>query len=43
MEQKRLKEVIPELKDYYVINTNGEVYSDNSGKMKTRNRAGTEY
>lgn len=43
METKRLHDFLPELKDYYTINTDGEVFSDNSGKMKTRNRAGTEY
>lgn len=41
--EKRLKEFLPELKDYYTITSEGKIYSDNSGLMKTRNRAGTEY
>ena len=41
--EKRIQEFIPEVKDYYTITSDGEIYSDNSGKMKTRNRPGTEY
>lgn len=41
--EKRIHDFIPYIKDYYTINDLGEVYSDNSGRMKTRNRAGTEY
>lgn len=40
---KRIKEFLPEIKNYYTITSNGEIYSDNSGKMKTRNKANTEY
>ena len=43
MEERRLHDFLPELKDYYTVNTNGEFFSDNCGKMKTRNRAGTDY
>ena len=41
--ERRLHDFIPELKDYYTVTSNGEFYSDNSGKMKTRNKPGTEY
>lgn len=41
--EKRLKDFIPEIKDYYTVNSDGEFFSDNSGKMKTRNKSGTEY
>lgn len=41
--ERRLHEFLPELKDYYTVTSDGEFYSDNSGLMKTRNRAGTEY
>lgn len=41
--EKRIHDFIPEIKDYYTVTSDGEFYSDNSGKMKTRNRAGTEY
>lgn len=41
--ERRIHDFIPSVKDYYTINDKGEVYSDNSGRMKTRNRAGTEY
>lgn len=41
--ERRIHDFLPEIKDYYTINDKGEVFSDNSGKMKTRNRAGTEY
>ena len=43
MEQRRIHDFIPEVKDYYTITSEGEIYSDNSGRMKTRNRSGTEY
>lgn len=43
MDKIRLKEVIPDLKDYYTITKEGKIYSDNSGLMKTRNRKGTDY
>ena len=43
MEERRLHDFLPKLKDYYTVNTNGEFFSDNCGKMKTRNRAGTDY
>lgn len=43
VETRRLHEFLPEIKDYYTINTDGQVFSDNSGLMKTRNRAGTNY
>lgn len=41
--EKRLHDFLPEIKDYYTVTDKGEFFSDNSGKMKTRNRAGTEY
>ena len=41
--ERRLHDFIPEIKDYYTVTSEGEFFSDNSGKMKTRNRAGTEY
>lgn len=41
--ERRIHDFLPEIKDYYTINDKGEVYSDNSGLMSTRNRAGTEY
>jgi len=41
--EKRIHDFLPEIKDYYTVTDNGEFFSDNSGKMKTRNRAGTEY
>lgn len=41
--EKRLKDFIPGIKDYYTVNSEGEFFSDNSGKMKTRNKPGTEY
>lgn len=41
--EKRIQEFIPEVKDYYTITSDGEVFSDNSGKMKTRNKPGAEY
>lgn len=41
--EKRIHDFLPEIKDYYTVNDLGEFFSDNSGQMKTRNRAGTEY
>lgn len=41
--ERRIHDFLPEVKDYYTITSDGEFYSDNSGKMKTRNRSGTEY
>lgn len=41
--ERRIHDFLPEIKDYYTINSNGKIFSDNSGEMKTRNRAGTEY
>ena len=34
--EKRIHDFIPEIKDYYTVTSDGEFYSDNSGKMKTR-------
>lgn len=41
--EKRIHDFIPEIKDYYTIYDNGEIYSDNSGLMKTRNKSNTDY
>jgi len=41
--EKRIHDFLPEIKDYYTVNDKGEFFSDNSGKMKTRDRSGTEY
>ena len=41
--ERRIHDFLPEIKDYYTVNDLGEFFSDNSGLMKTRNRAGTEY
>lgn len=41
--ERRIHEFVPELKDIYTINSDGEVYSDVSGIMKTRNKGNTEY
>lgn len=43
METRRLHDIIPEIKDYYTITDKGEIYSDNSGLMKSRNKGNTEY
>lgn len=43
MKKRRIHDFIPLIKDYYTIYENGVVESDNSGIMKTRNRAGTDY
>lgn len=40
---KRIHDFLPDIKDYYTITSLGEVYSDNSGKMKTRNSANRDY
>lgn len=41
--ERRLHDFIPYLRDLYTINDKGEVFSDNTGKMKTRNKGNTEY
>ena len=41
--EKRIHDFLPEIKDYYTILDNWEIYSDNSGLMKTRDRPGTDY
>lgn len=41
--EKRIHEFLLDIKDYYTITSDGEIYSDNSGLMKTRNKKGTEY
>lgn len=41
--EKRIHSFLPQVKDYYTINDKGEIFSDNSGKMKFRNKKGTEY
>ncbi len=41
--EKRIHDFLPQIKDYYTINDKGEIYSDNSGLMKTRNKPGTDY
>lgn len=43
MDEKRIHNFLPEIKDYYTITSLGEIYSDNSGKMKTRNKGNTDY
>lgn len=43
MKSKRIHDFLPEIKDYYVITSDGEIYSDNSGLMKTRNKGNTDY
>lgn len=43
VETRRLHDFLPEIKDNYSINTNGEIFSDRIGKMKSRNKPGTEY
>lgn len=42
MKERRISEFL-DVKDYYTINENGEIYSDNSGLMKTRNKGKTNY
>ena len=41
--EKRIHSFLPEIKDLYTITSDGEIYSDNSGKMKTRNKGNTTY
>ena len=41
--ERRIHDFLPEIKDYYTITSDGKIYSDNSGLMKTRNKPGTEY
>lgn len=41
--EKRIHDFLPEIKDYYTINSDGKIYSDNSGLMKTRNKGDTDY
>ena len=41
--ERRIHDFIPEIKDLYMINDKGEIFSDNSGRMKTRYRAGSNY
>ena len=41
--EKRIASFIPYIKDYYTINDKGEIYSDNTGLMKTRNKSNTDY
>ena len=41
--EKRLHDFLPDIKDYYTVTSDGDFFSDNSGKMKTRDRSGTEY
>ena len=43
METRKIHDFLPEVKDYYTITSEGDIYSVNSGKMKTRNKKGTEY
>jgi len=41
--ERRIHDFLPYIKDLYTITDEGKVYSDNTGIMKTRNRAGSEY
>lgn len=41
--ERRIHDFLPEIKNYYTINDLGEIYSDNSGKMKSRNKGNTQY
>lgn len=41
--ERRLHDFLPEIKDMYTINSDGEVFSDKTGKMKTRNKGDTDY
>lgn len=43
--KRRLNEFLPQIKDYYTVTSEGEVYSDNKPNvpMKTRNKPGSEY
>ena len=41
--EKRIHSFLPSIKDLYTINDMGEIFSDISGKMKTRNKGQTDY
>lgn len=41
--EKRIHDFLPNIKDLYTIDDNGYIYSDNIGKMRTRNKGNTEY
>lgn len=41
--KKRLHDFLPELRDLYAIDDKGNVYSDNCGILKTRNKSGSDY
>jgi antitoxin component HigA of HigAB toxin-antitoxin module len=41
--KKRVHDYIPYIKDLYTIDGLGNIYSDISGRMKTRNKGNTEY
>ena len=41
--EKRINDFLPEIRDLYTITDKGEVYSDITGLMKTRNKGNTEY
>ena len=43
MDKRRIHDFLPEIKDYYTITSDGEIYSDNCGIMKTRNKGNTDY
>lgn len=43
MKNRRIHDFLPDIKDYYTITSDGLIYSDNSGLMKTRSKKGTEY
>lgn len=44
MRTRRIKEFLPEVKDYYTIDENGKIYSSNKiGEMITRNKSGSLY
>lgn len=44
MKLKRINDFLPEVKDLYVINENGSIYSETKkGYMNLRNKKGTEY
>lgn len=43
MKERRIHDFLPEIKDYYTINDLGEIFSDNSGLMKSRNKGDTTY
>lgn len=41
--KRRIHNFLPIIKDLYTIDDNGNIYSDNIGKMKTRNKGNTDY